>query len=560
MRLSTDALSRRSCRLVIWPVVLVTALVLTVAFAPMAAAAFTNPQRITNNDKPDNDPHIAVDSNGYSHVVWREEVSFNNDKIFYADNTGGSWESVQISSGGDDDMVPRIAVDSNNASHVVWWDTNNSEIYYRNNQGGNWGAVFNVSQKPATNNWDPRIEVDLQDNVHVAWCTTEERIYYRKRLSNGTWPTTSDWWFITAPGSSHNGEPEMAVDSNGIPHIIWMSCTDSWCVYYAVYNGVDDWNLSRVSSNADGDVIDEGYEIVVDTNRKVHIVYTAHDVGESADVFYANNAAGGAFNRTNLTNDRNYDDAPATIGVDLNNKVHIAWIDESPLWNLCYSDNTSGSFSTPIVISESADSISKIAPQIKMDAANSVHVTWYERYTLGSGSRKDIEYTYESKYTNNCGGSFVGVVDLGGGVLKGYTPDMAIDSNDNAHIAFTVLTGTGNTTKEIFYTMGGGPIGGSNTWYLAEGSTGGSFETWVLVQNPNATDATVTLTYMTPGGEIAGPTQTIDANSRYTFNVANHAPGQDSVSTKVTADTGVIAERAMYWNNRIGGHDSIGFH
>ena len=99
----------------------------------------------------------------------------------------------------------------------------------------------------------------------------------------------------------------------------------------------------------------------------------------------------------------------------------------------------------------------------------------------------------------------------------------------------------------------------ADTWYLAEGSTGGSFETWVLVQNPNDTAANVTLTYMTPSGEIAGPTQAIDPNSRYTFNVANSAPGQDSVSTKVTSDVGVIAERAMYWNNRIGGHDSVGY-
>ncbi len=79
------------------------------------------------------------------------------------------------------------------------------------------------------------------------------------------------------------------------------------------------------------------------------------------------------------------------------------------------------------------------------------------------------------------------------------------------------------------------------------------------MQNPNAAEATVTLTYMTGSGEIAGPTQTVPANSRYTFNVANDAPGQDSLSTKVTADMGVIAERSMYWNNRIGGHDSVGY-
>ena len=314
--------------------------------------------------------------------------------------------------------------------------------------------------------------------------------------------------------------------------------------------------------HADGGVIDDGYEIVVDSNNKAHVVYAQHDAGQSSDIFYANNAAGVAFSRTNLTDNRNNDDFPATIGVDSNNKVHIAWVNESPLWNLYYSDNTSGEFSTPIIISESVDTISKLEPQLKVDSSNTTHVTWHERYSVNGGSGfadDDITYTYEAKYTNNYGGDFVGVVDLGGGVLKGYKTDMAIGSDNNANIAFIGLTGSGAISYEIFYTMGGGPIGGSNTWYLAEGCTGGTFETWVLVQNPNANDATVTLTYMTPGGEIPGPTQTVPGNSRCTFNVANHAPGQDSVSTRVTADMGVIAERSMYWNNRQGGHDSIGY-
>jgi len=46
-------------------------------------------------------------------------------------------------------------------------------------------------------------------------------------------------------------------------------------------------------------------------------------------------------------------------------------------------------------------------------------------------------------------------------------------------------------------------------WYLAEGSTAGGFETWVLVQNPNDTPANVTLTFMTPGGTVAGPSEVL---------------------------------------------------
>jgi len=96
------------------------------------------------------------------------------------------------------------------------------------------------------------------------------------------------------------------------------------------------------------------------------------------------------------------------------------------------------------------------------------------------------------------------------------------------------------------------------TWYLAEGSTGAGFETWVLVQNPNDEAANVALTYMTPSGQVAGPVMVLPPNTRKTFNVADTVPGQFEVSTKVTADRPVVAERAMYGNGRQWGTDSIG--
>ena len=91
----------------------------------------------------------------------------------------------------------------------------------------------------------------------------------------------------------------------------------------------------------------------------------------------------------------------------------------------------------------------------------------------------------------------------------------------------------------------------ATTWYLAEGSTGGTFETWVLVQNPGEKDANVQLIYMTPTGRVSGPKDTISPQSRKSFNVAERLAGADSVSTMVISDTDVIAERSMYWGKVI---------
>ena len=64
----------------------------------------------------------------------------------------------------------------------------------------------------------------------------------------------------------------------------------------------------------------------------------------------------------------------------------------------------------------------------------------------------------------------------------------------------------------------------STTWYLAEGYTGGGFETYILIQNPTTQAATVNLTYMLQGGGTIEKTVNVPANSRYT--VAAHDSGQ----------------------------------
>lgn len=101
----------------------------------------------------------------------------------------------------------------------------------------------------------------------------------------------------------------------------------------------------------------------------------------------------------------------------------------------------------------------------------------------------------------------------------------------------------------------------SSEWYLAEGATDGPFETWVLVQNPNPDPVTVNLTFMTGSGPVAPPDlQGFDlpANSRHSFPVDDYVTDYD-VSTKVTSEGGgVVAERAMYWDDKNGGHDAHG--
>ena len=64
-----------------------------------------------------------------------------------------------------------------------------------------------------------------------------------------------------------------------------------------------------------------------------------------------------------------------------------------------------------------------------------------------------------------------------------------------------------------------GAIAPSSNWFFAEGYTGDSFDTWILLQNPNGSDAYVTLGFMRPDGGVITRQITVAARSRHSVHV-----------------------------------------
>ena len=102
-----------------------------------------------------------------------------------------------------------------------------------------------------------------------------------------------------------------------------------------------------------------------------------------------------------------------------------------------------------------------------------------------------------------------------------------------------------------------GPAPGT-AWYLAEGATAGDFDTWVLVMNPGEERAHVSLTFLTEGGPVPGPEADIEPGRRQSFHADAFVTSYD-VSTLVNSDLPVVAERAMYDDERTWAHDSVGY-
>lgn len=94
----------------------------------------------------------------------------------------------------------------------------------------------------------------------------------------------------------------------------------------------------------------------------------------------------------------------------------------------------------------------------------------------------------------------------------------------------------------------------STNWYMAEGSTGGGFDTWILLQNPSGVQANARVTFLSTEGAPKEVEVALPPTSRRSIHVNQLLPNVE-VSTVVTSDRPIVAERAMYFR-QAGGHGS----
>jgi hypothetical protein len=108
----------------------------------------------------------------------------------------------------------------------------------------------------------------------------------------------------------------------------------------------------------------------------------------------------------------------------------------------------------------------------------------------------------------------------------------------------------------------------ASTFCFAEGTTRDNFETYFCIQNPDTSDAAVTLTYMRTDGSSAQQVVNVCSKSRVTVRPADVLstgdPKGGDFSTTVTCTNGqrIIVERPEYFNfdgEWTGGHDAVGF-
>jgi streptogramin lyase len=134
-----------------------------------------------------------------------------------------------------------------------------------------------------------------------------------------------------------------------------------------------------------------------------------------------------------------------------------------------------------------------------------------------------------------------GQVSEYGGLTAGSTPEYVTAGPDGA-IWFTEYNG--NRVGRL-----GGPPPVPN------------FDTYIVLLNPNAQAASVTLTYMMQGGGTKQESLSVGPTSRKTVFLNDSVGPNVTMSTRLNSNRPVVAERPMYFNyvgKWTGGHDVVG--
>ncbi|MDB9822915.1 hypothetical protein OAC89_04365 [Deltaproteobacteria bacterium] len=268
---------------------------------------------VTQGDAGADQPDVAIDGNGNTHIVYSEyDALAEYREIWYTmlDSSGNTLiqDTLITPDDGYDSTRPQIVIDSTNKVHILWrdkrWDDGGSrEVTYtkldpflddRNGDAADPATITLIDDTRLTNFGHEsvfvRMAIDSNDDIHIVLedylDDANDDINYMKIDNNGVVviPATT----IRDSVSQWRPNPDVALDSNNNAHITWAEygSTDSDEVYYMMLNGSN----GDIMIDATLITTDDGYSskwtsVVVDFEDKVHIVFQ-DERGSDPEIYY----------------------------------------------------------------------------------------------------------------------------------------------------------------------------------------------------------------------------------------------------------------------------------
>lgn len=309
-----------------------------VARLPAGADAFGSPTQLTNNDRDQCNPDMAVGSDGSVYVVWQDDRRGNWDIYLAVSSDGTAWSRpIQVTDSDSTEINPAIIVDhqSPNRAYIAWQDYRNRhyDIYLASSASAFADqTVWRVTLSGA-HQTDADVAVDAQNTVYVVWTDMRngQPDVYGSASNINAWANTP---LVTTPSSQTS--PAVATDPDGSTlHILWVDDAPGHNdIYYAASAG---WPSSPLVGSS---IIDDtsGAEQIAPAiacagNLKVFACWqdfrhTDPTSGDS-DLFLTELRSAGV--RTNILvgdDGTNANQSEPALGIDGHAYPYVVWTDD----------------------------------------------------------------------------------------------------------------------------------------------------------------------------------------------------------------------------------------
>lgn len=403
---------------------------------------FTEPLVVAETDQGVGTPEAVLDSEGHLHLVCGGKLEFGGDQfLLYTHNKSGDFADLTPIIDTDNVFQPdaiSLSLDGDGKLYVAYEQSNG--VYYTSNYSGTFGNPLEITSRGT----DPRVFLDEDGTTHIIYAGAQAMVgsqgvmYTNNKNGDFDYP-------VRLYKNYHDQEaygPHWCLKDNHFVHAglqVWSAEKGDYEVGYLLIDMNDPqlyhlFNEFQAITDDGNARTDASPAIDTDSNNNTYIAYiSVHPQigapdGVAGDIMVTDNTSGTFSTPITITGEDMggyYSKSPALF-VDTNDTTHVAFLRTTGQFDaggqVYYTHNAGGSFTEPITIVQ--DAIWNV--EIVADSQGTAHIVY-----CGEGESGDSYYYY----THNYSGEFTNTLTLGTASSFGYF-SLAIDPEDHIHIVW----------------------------------------------------------------------------------------------------------------------------
>lgn len=310
----------------------------------------------------------------------------------------GRWTPpINVSNAAGYSIMPDMTVGPDGRIHVVWADNartlifNNYDILYSvyTENSCFWSAPLRLSPLADTYSGDPRVAVDSWGIPHVVW--THRNLYpdadiYYSTLTNTGWTLPLN---LSTVGTNHRG-PDIAIDDRDYIHVVWSQYLDG--AFNVVHRYYDGWQWSELINASNSTVNVSQPRLVRGIENELHLVWKKPTSGGNGDITYSRYDGSFWSPGQDVTQNPATISTDADLAADTQGNPHVVWEEHlNPnLWEVFYGYFDGFSWSTPQNISN--QQLLSMNPRIAFNSRNLCCVLFVK--AIENGNPPYVQYTF----------------------------------------------------------------------------------------------------------------------------------------------------------------------